>query len=200
MPVKKYEYTTVVTSSQDVNTGIDDYLINASSGNINVTLPSASETGLKSKVFTFRRIDSTANVVNILASGSDNIYGRSSISLSTAQTVRLIIFTGTTWYNIMDNAKIYTTVVLSSATPTIDVTYDVIQLDTSGNTVAAVLPAANTVPVGTKVVVVTTSASNAGTVAPAAGNTINGGSGAIATVVNVGKTFFTTSSTAWRQF
>ena len=60
-------------------------LVDATAGNVNITLPLASAmySSLKTVVFTIKKIDSSIHVVNILPSGSDTIDGTSSKVLNT---------------------------------------------------------------------------------------------------------------------
>jgi hypothetical protein len=77
-----------ITSSTSVSCGVygqdSTILVDATSGNITLTLPSASQSNnngqLKGRVFTFIRKDSTSNVVTINTSGG-NINGASSTTL-----------------------------------------------------------------------------------------------------------------------
>lgn len=195
-----YEYATTVTASRSVVVAIDDYFIDATAGNVVLTLISAASTGLKDKVFTFRRIDTSANTVTIAAAGSDTISGVPNLTIDNSHVLKLIRFSATSWRQIMDSKKTLTTIVYSALTPTLDNSIDVAQLNTAANTVALTLPAASTIPLGTRYTVVTTSAANAGTVLPNGSDTINGAGSAITVALNTGKTFFTISSTAWRQY
>ncbi len=189
----------VVTTTQTTTTDIEDYLIDASGGAVTLTLVSAATTGIKGKCFTFSRVDTGTNVVTVAAAGSDTISGVANLKLGPGDVVRIVKQSQTAWWSIMDNKRITSTQTLV-ASGAINAAVGVVQLDTSSAVVAATLPLASSVPLGTKFVVVTTSASNAGTVLPEGSDTINGAGTAIATVINVGKTFFTVSSTAWRQY
>jgi hypothetical protein len=195
-----YEYYITATVSGNVNKDFDDYFIDATSGNITMTLPSAAATGLKGKIFTFRRIDTTANTVTIAANGSDNISGLPSIAIDNSHVLKVLKYNNTTWRRVMETKKTLTTAVYTSTTPAVDASIDVAQLNTASNNVALSLPLANSVALGTRYIVVTTSASNTGTVVPSGSDTINGATSPITVALNVGKTFFATSSTSWRQF
>lgn len=195
-----YEYAVNVSASRTVASDIDDYVVDATSGNITITLLSAAATGLKGKVFTFRRVDTSTNTVTIAAAGSDTISGVASLLLDTTRVLKIIKFSQTAWIQLMDTKKLLSTATYSALSATLDSSVDVAQLNTAANAVALTLPAANAVPLGTRYIVVTTSASNAGTVVPNGSDTINGAGAAITVNTNAGKTFFTTSTTAWRQF
>lgn len=195
-----YEYATVVTASATITTANDDYLVDATSGNITLTLMSAASTGLKGKIFTFRRVDTSANTVTIARAGSDTISGVTSITLDSTSVVKIIRYSSTQWIQLMDNRKLLSTATYSALSSTLDPSVDVALLNTAANAVALTLPAANAVPVGTRYIVDTISAANAGTVVPNGSDTINGAGAAITVNLNAGKTFFTVSTTAWRQF
>lgn len=188
----------VVTTSQTVSTDFDDYLIDASGGAVVLTLMLAATTGIKGKCFTFSRLDSSANAVTVVAAGSDLINTVPTLFLGPGDVVKIIKRSQTAWWYIMDAKRIASTQILV-ATGAVNPAIEIVQLDTSGAVIAASLPLASTLPLGTKIQVVTTSAANAGTVVPSGSDTINGAGTPIATVVNVGKTFFTISTTAWRQ-
>lgn len=201
MSVKRtYEYYTIITANATVSNDFDDYFIDATSGNVTLTLLSASATGMKGKIITVRRVDTTTNVVTVAANGSDTISGLASIRIDQNQVVKFIRYTTTTWRSIMETKKTLSTITYATAAPAIDATYDVIQLDTTSNIVASLLPLANSVPLGTRIEVVTTNAANAGTVGRSGADTINGATGAITVALNTGRTFFTTSTTNWRSF
>ncbi len=77
-----------------------DFMVlgNATGGNITVTLPPATNTGL---LLLVEKIDSSANTVTISRLGSDTISGNTSITLSTQYGGRLLIADGAlTWHLI----------------------------------------------------------------------------------------------------
>ena len=194
-----YEYAKTITVTGAVTTGTDVYNCDATAGSIVLTLPSAAGNGLKGKIFTFTRLDTTTNTVTIAGAGSDTVNTVASIKLSTGTVLKIIKQTSTSWRSLMDSAKQASFQVLT-ASGNIDPSVNIVQLDTSGAVVAASLPLANTVPLGTKYTAVTTSSLNAGTVIRSGSDTINGATAAITCALNVGKTFFSTSSTAWIQY
>ncbi len=199
MSVKKtYEYATTVTSSSTVNTDNDDYLVDATSGNITLTLPSASATGMKGKIFTFRRIDTSSNIVTIAAAGSDTIIGLASVLLNTVDVIKIIRYSTTSWRYLMESTKLCSFTTLSTLAPTVNASFDVNFLDTSANTVSAVLPLAATLPLGYKITFNTTSAANAATVAPGAGDSSAPNNGAVALSNGSTRTYIVTGSTSWR--
>jgi len=201
-----YEYYTIVTTSGNVTKSFDDYYINASA-NLTLTLPSASSTGLKGKIFTFRRVDSlgSAVTVTIAANGSDTIgsSGVSSFVIDDAHVVKLMRYSTTSWQRIMETKKAFTTAIYSGAgTNNLDPSVDVAQLNTASNLVTLTLPAANSIGLGARYYVTTTSAANTGQVSPSGFDTINGTGALVSVAVNTNKCFFTTSNAspgAWRQ-
>lgn len=90
--------TSTKTSNYTI-TGTDVVVFaNAASGNVTVTLPTASSfTGYR---FYVKRIDSSANSCTIARSGSDTLDGQTSISLDLQYTCLTVISNGSTWYII----------------------------------------------------------------------------------------------------
>ncbi len=93
---------TLATSTKTSNytiTGTDVVIFaNATSGNVTVTLPTASSfTGYR---FYVKRIDSSGNTCAIARSGSDTLDGQTSISLDLQYTSLTVISNGSAWYII----------------------------------------------------------------------------------------------------
>jgi len=93
---------TLATSTKTSNytiTGTDVVVFaNAGSGNVTVTLPTASSfTGYR---FYVKRIDSSGNSCAIARSGSDTIDGQTSISLDLQYTCLTVVSNGSAWYII----------------------------------------------------------------------------------------------------
>ena len=90
----------VITASETLDTGFDLYLIDASGGNIVLTLPAGSH-GLS---FPFSRIDNSGgNTVTINSVGGDTINDGVTTSVTLApQTNSQIVYISadTTWYTV----------------------------------------------------------------------------------------------------
>ncbi len=170
-----YEYHTVATATGTISKDVDDYFIDATAGNIVLTLPSASATGLKGKIFTFRKIDSTTNTASIAAAGTDTIDGSARLTID-----NFAFATGAT------------------ITPNLDVA----EVDNSAAAATVSLPLANSVPLGTRIIAmaIATTAVNTVTVNRTGADTINGSAAGILVPYGSGKTFFTTSASNWAQY
>ena len=90
-----YSYTTL-NSTCDMNQNnlefYDYYLIDASSGNISITLPTAYD----SSYYQFQRIDTTANTVTLLPQSGDTVNSTSSLLFPINRYAQLIKI-GTNW-------------------------------------------------------------------------------------------------------
>ena len=75
-------------------------LVDATSGDLNITLPSPSSffSGGKSKTIGINKIDTTSNTVNILPNTSELIVGETSQTLRRNSDVLNFITDGTNWY------------------------------------------------------------------------------------------------------
>lgn len=77
----------------------DDVLIcDATSGAIVATLPAAS--GVSGKIYTFKKIDSSANAITVTRAGSDTIDGATTYVLSLQYESIDIVCDGTVWHII----------------------------------------------------------------------------------------------------
>jgi peptidoglycan hydrolase-like protein with peptidoglycan-binding domain len=85
-----------------------DWFIDATAGNITITLPTAASVGAVSSVIGFQKSDSSANTVTILTSGGDTINGGTSYTLKEAHQAVNFNSNGSNAYNGY------------AATPTID--------------------------------------------------------------------------------
>jgi hypothetical protein len=88
--------------TSNVTAGLTDYYfrIDATSGNITITLPAASTAFGASMglVYIFKRIDNSGNTVNVVRAGSDTIDGATSFTLGTQWEVKeLIASSSSTW-------------------------------------------------------------------------------------------------------
>ena len=89
-------YITLVTGNTTVDSGWDTYLIDATGGNITMTMITpVGEGGL----FTFSRIDATANTVSIVGGASENINGAATFSLLSHENVTFVSFNDQ-WYTV----------------------------------------------------------------------------------------------------
>jgi hypothetical protein len=88
--------TSTQTSSYTITNSDTVVLVNATSGNVIVTLPAAS--GMTGYRFYVKRIDSSSNTVTIGRSGSDTIDGMTSFTLDIQYTAVGVISNGTSWY------------------------------------------------------------------------------------------------------
>lgn len=88
------------TKTSNYTIGATDTVIfaNATSGNVTITLPTASSTsGYR---FYVKRIDSSSNTCAVARSGSDTIDGQTSVSLDLQYTSLTIVSDGSAWYII----------------------------------------------------------------------------------------------------
>lgn len=87
--------TTLITSSTTIDTGYENFLIDATSGSLTITLPIILSNG---QFFRFRRIDNTANNVTITGTGQ-NIDGNTNITLPVLTTIPLLSYSNE-WYSL----------------------------------------------------------------------------------------------------
>lgn len=88
-------FSTVVEISSDENLLHGEFaLVDASEGDINVTLPQP----LNSSVVTVKKIDNTGNAVNVLTPNSETIDGQSSLSITSQYTSREMASDGDNYY------------------------------------------------------------------------------------------------------
>lgn len=88
-----------ITSNYSILTTDYTLLVNANAGAVTVTLPLAATSKLTGKVYNIKKTDSSANLVTIATSGSDNIDGASTYVLSFANQTVTVQGGGTTqWY------------------------------------------------------------------------------------------------------
>lgn len=88
---------TANTTLDITNTGL--CLVDATSGNITLTLPASGATA-DDMLFRFRRIDDTVNTVTIARSGSDTIEGLTSVGLAGNASLSMQIPAGSTQWRI----------------------------------------------------------------------------------------------------
>lgn len=84
------------TSNYTLLTTDDAITVDATSGNVTITLPAASS--VPGKLYRVKRIDASGNTVTIARAGSDTIDGATSVSLTAQyQAKTLLRQTSTTW-------------------------------------------------------------------------------------------------------
>jgi hypothetical protein len=88
--------TSTKTSSYTVTTSDTVVFADATSGNVTITLPTAS--GVTGYRFYVKRIDNSANTVTIARSGSDTIDGATSFTLDLQYTSVAVVSNGSAWY------------------------------------------------------------------------------------------------------
>ena len=98
----------LVTSNKTVGTSGDDdattYLCDATSGNITINLPSASDYN-NAPPITFKKIDASANTVTIDGDGSETIDGATTKVLSAQYNSITIISDGENWWIVYSTIK-----------------------------------------------------------------------------------------------
>lgn len=86
-----------------ITTDYDIVLVNANSGQVNVTLPAASTNSLKT--FLIKKIDTSSNLVKVTPAGSDTIDSESSFWMFVPQQCVEIVSDGTNWRIIAGGYK-----------------------------------------------------------------------------------------------
>ena len=82
-----------VTSSETIDLGYDTFLVDATGGNITVTIPTSPGDGSN---FMISRIDSSSNTVTVVPTSAD-INGSSSVSLGVNENAKLGASNGDWW-------------------------------------------------------------------------------------------------------
>lgn len=89
----------VVSKTAAYTVGVGDDVILGSAGSaFTVSLPTAS--GIRGRVYTIKKTDSSANAVTIDGAGSETIDGALTVALSTQYAFRIIVSDGTNWHVI----------------------------------------------------------------------------------------------------
>jgi len=88
----KIQVQTINSDYTDTNTGNMLYLVNASSGQVTITVKNA-----QNRIVLIKKIDNTSNSV-VIQPESGNIDGQASISITTQYTCYSIICDGTNWW------------------------------------------------------------------------------------------------------
>ena len=86
------------STNQTVNDDIDIYLMDATSGNLTVTLPTANSA--VGRDIDIKKIDSSANTVTIDGNGSETIDGNSGIVISSQHNSLTMVSDGSNWFII----------------------------------------------------------------------------------------------------
>lgn len=90
--------TAITTKSANATISANESIIgcNAAGGNITLTLPSAS--GIVGRHYTVKKLDSSANMINVDAASSETIDGSASQALTAQYQVLKIVSDGTNWW------------------------------------------------------------------------------------------------------
>jgi len=88
--------TSTQTSSYTITSSDAIIFANATSGNVTITLPTAS--GMAGYRFYIKRIDNASNTVTVARSGSDTIDGMTSFTLDLQYTALAVVSNGSAWY------------------------------------------------------------------------------------------------------
>lgn len=94
------------------------FACDSSTGAFTITLPSSSSN--PNVIYSFRRIDSSSNIVTIVTNGSDNILGQSTYTLTTARENITLISNSGVWVVQSRNSPTSGTAIASSATVTLN--------------------------------------------------------------------------------
>jgi hypothetical protein len=182
-------YSQINETALTEDTPLDNFdgvvLLDASSGGFTLNLPPVA-TVLKGKTYTFKKIDSTANIITLAGDGSDTIDGSSEISdrlIKQWQTVT-IISDGTQWLIKSVGVDVETTVMSISGDTALTGIYDMqVFVDTTINPVLVTLPNGF---LGQEVEIIDVgdvAQNNIISVLPISGSTIDGGS---STTIEIG--------------
>jgi len=99
-----YHKVTEKSSNFSVEDGDGDYLVDASSGPVTATLPSAPDDGM---IVPIQKVDSSSNAVTISCSGTDTFWdGTTSITLVTQWQYVILEYHSGKWY-LWDPAAVY---------------------------------------------------------------------------------------------
>ena len=90
--------TTTITASKTIGLLSRNVFVDATSGALTVTLPSASSA--VGRYFNVKKIDSTSNAVTVDADGSETIDGSTTASLASQYDSLSIVSDGTEWFII----------------------------------------------------------------------------------------------------
>jgi hypothetical protein len=88
--------TATKTSNYPITTSDTVIFADATSGNVTITLPTAS--GVSGYRFYIKRIDNASNTVTVTRSGSDTIDGAVSFTLDLQYTAIAVVSNGSAWY------------------------------------------------------------------------------------------------------
>ena len=87
-----------ITADTTIDTDYDVVLIDATSANVTATLPAAS--GATHKVYTFKRLDGSANTASVTTLGTETIDGGRPYNLTVQYQFITIACNGSNWYII----------------------------------------------------------------------------------------------------
>lgn len=88
MPKHKIQAVTDISIDYTVETGDENIVVDATDGNITVTLPTAASTNRYE--FTIKRIDDSANTVTVDGAGSETIDGELTQTLDQYDALKIV--------------------------------------------------------------------------------------------------------------
>lgn len=174
MSVKpKVDSFTTVSATGAVTGIYDVYQLDATAGNMTVTLPSAAAVYL-GRPLLFRRVDSSANTVVVQRAGTDTIDGATNFQLDVNDRVQIFTVSSTQWRLLTERDGFSTLFDAAAATPiAITGNYD-IWWSTPGGAVTFNLPTAASVGVGRVLAFVNNGGGGTITLTPSGADTITG--------------------------
>jgi hypothetical protein len=198
--LKNDSFTTVTTTG--ASTGIFDVTyVDATAGAVTITLPTGTAM-LLGRNLTFKRIDTTANVVTITRGSSDTIDGATSVTLDITNVLVLIRTDNTAWRSMqLEGSSGAQTITTVTATATIDGLSDLYLINIAADATIT-LPAASTTVTGRRLVFRRIDVANfAATISRAGADTLTLTNSAVATTTTVTSSdvlYLTrTSASAW---
>ena len=199
-PKLKNDSFITVSATGTVNGVYDVQFVDASAGNITLTLPAASSL-LLGRNLIFKRIDLSGNTVTVQRAGADTIDGLTSLTVDNNSTVVIMNVSLTAWrsFNLAGSvdSSTFTTV---SATGSVDGSFDVYYVDATAGNVTITLPLGTAIAVGRSFTFKRIDNTfNTVTVQRAGADTIDGGTSVPVEVTDI-VGVMTVSTTAWRSF
>lgn len=193
---KVNSYTTV--SATGAVTGIYDvYQIDATAGNVTITLPLAAAVYL-GRPLLFRRVDSSANAVLVQRAGADTIDGVANFQLDANDRIQIFTISSTQWRFLTERDGFSTLVDNAGTTPiTMSGNYD-IWWGTKATLMTYNLPAASAAGAG-RVLAIANNGSAAGAI-----NVIANGAdtitGSAVVAINATNRYYSDGVSNWKKF
>jgi hypothetical protein len=197
--LKNESFTTVAATA--TLTGIFDvYFVDATAGNIVLTLPPAEDL-LLGRSLTFKRTDNTANTVTVLPDGSETIDGAASIVVTNTDIVSVMISSLTGWRSFQaSGAASSTSFTTLAADATITGAFDTYFIDATLGNVTVTLPLAASLPVSRNINFKRTDTTfNTVTITRAGADTIDGATSITLSATDI-LTLMVLTTTSWRSF